>query len=137
MDESNVDGHIHDGYKAYGIEQGVWHVANNDGDALSMLEDPFVDIEKRLIRGECVLIHGRESRLLSEFFLVAFGKWNSSNTNVEVQKADEDHACSYEILQVHRRQRIAHRASEEVQQPQLHDILQSTRSVGRMLIRSI
>ena len=74
MDESNVDAHIHDGYKAYGTEQWVWHKHNNDGDALSMLEDPCVDIEKRLIRAERVLIHGRESRMLSEFFLVAFGK---------------------------------------------------------------
>ena len=137
MDESNVDGHIHDGYKAYGIEQRVWHVANNDGDALSMLEDPCVDIEKRLIRAERVLIHGRESRVLSEFFLVAFGKRNNSMTNFKVQRVNEDHACSYEILQVHARQRIPHRASEEVHRPQLHDILRSARSAGRMPIRSV
>ena len=113
-----------------GIEQGVRHVANNDEDALIMLEDPCVDIEKRLIRAERVLIHGRESRVLSEFFLVVFGKWNNSKTNFKVQRANEDHACSYEILQVHTRQCIPHRASEEVYRPQLHDIQRSTRSVA-------
>ena len=113
MDESNADGHIHDGYKSYGMEQWVWHVPNNDGDALSMLEDPCVDIEKRLIRAERVLIHGRGSRMLSKFFLVAFGKRNNSKTNFKVQRANEGHACSYEILQVQTRQRIPHRASEE------------------------
>ena len=137
MDESNVDGHIHDSYKAYRIKQGVWYVAKNNGDALSMLEDPCLDIEKMLTRAKRVLIHGRESRLLSELFLVTFGKWNNSKTIFKVQKANEDHACSCEILQVHTRQRIPHRASEEVHQPQLHDILRSIRSVGRMPIRSI